>query len=63
MWEWFLPPSERQDYYSQIMEGPHGGSGPIDPKVVSWMWGFLFGLLFGSAVVIVGGLIIFLRNW
>jgi hypothetical protein len=51
MWEWFLPSDERAGYYSQIMEGPHGGGGPLEPKVVGWMWGFCIGGVVGAVVV------------
>jgi hypothetical protein len=43
MWEWFLPSSDRDNYRLAIMEGTGGGGGPLEPKVVGWMYGFLFG--------------------
>lgn len=53
MWEWFLPFNERQKYYSQIMEGSGGGGGPLEPQVIGWLWGFLFGGLFALIIGII----------
>ena len=56
MWEQFIPRGEREAYRSQIMEGPHGSSRRLEPHVIGWLWGFLFGLiaaLIGLAAVMV----------
>lgn len=43
-WSWFLPASERQHYTSNIMEGPHGGSGePMSWGAAIVAWAIIIG--------------------
>lgn len=53
MWEWFLPKGERQNYVSQIMEGPHGGSGePMTwaASIALWTAIIVLVVLFGIVI-------------
>lgn len=57
MWEWFLPKSERHLYQSDLMEGPHGGSGrPFREEWEDLGWGmrivWVFSVIFCVAAVV-----------
>lgn len=53
MWEWFLPSEDRHKYVAAVMEGTFQSGGPLEPKVVGWLWGFLIGAVSGFVIGLV----------